>query len=288
MHLRNITSIFLIAGILAVPYATRAAEGATYEVDPDANLFSNPHTVDGATYEVQGALEPITGSSEGDDFLVESGGTFSWYCGDGFIDPDEVCDPGEALGGASCDSEGFDGGGDLDCEADCSALDTSACIEDAPGGGGGGGGGRTFGIIPDAPVLGSPFVTSGQFTYNSPFLIYGTKTLSTDIIIVNNLIDGVRYPTEKSWTARIDMARYGWNNFTFLARNIGGDSVKVAYQIYYRLKGDITQNNVVDDYDLSRFVRLWGTSDRNSDFNETGMTDDYDFSLLVSRWGSAV
>ncbi|MFO0632752.1 MAG: hypothetical protein U0168_07880 [Nannocystaceae bacterium] len=45
-------------------------------------------------------------------------------CGDGVVDAGEDCD-GDDLGGASCMSEGFDGGR-ISCAADCT-LDTSAC-----------------------------------------------------------------------------------------------------------------------------------------------------------------
>ncbi|MBC8071544.1 MAG: lamin tail domain-containing protein [Deltaproteobacteria bacterium] len=47
-------------------------------------------------------------------------------CGNGRIGEDEACD-GEALGGATCESEGF-ASGTLACAADCSELDTTACV----------------------------------------------------------------------------------------------------------------------------------------------------------------
>jgi subtilisin-like proprotein convertase family protein len=47
-------------------------------------------------------------------------------CGNGVIDGAEQCDTGE-LGGATCQSEGFGGGG-LTCTADCT-LDTSLCTD---------------------------------------------------------------------------------------------------------------------------------------------------------------
>ncbi len=46
-------------------------------------------------------------------------------CGDGVLDPGEVCD-GDDLGGKTCEDQGLPGG-TLGCAADCSALDTSAC-----------------------------------------------------------------------------------------------------------------------------------------------------------------
>jgi hypothetical protein len=48
-------------------------------------------------------------------------------CGDGMIGAGELCD-GAALGGASCEGEGF-ASGVLACAADCEALETSGCVE---------------------------------------------------------------------------------------------------------------------------------------------------------------
>ena len=46
-------------------------------------------------------------------------------CGNGTIDPLELCD-GAELDGETCDTQGFDGG-DLACSADCTTFDTSGC-----------------------------------------------------------------------------------------------------------------------------------------------------------------
>lgn len=53
------------------------------------------------------------------------------FCGDGSVNAcGEECD-GSALGGATCASEGFPGGGSLSCTAAC-GLDTSACQATIP------------------------------------------------------------------------------------------------------------------------------------------------------------
>lgn len=49
------------------------------------------------------------------------------YCGNGIVEPGEACD-GEDLGGASCTSEGYDGG-TLACGAGCQ-LEASQCCSD--------------------------------------------------------------------------------------------------------------------------------------------------------------
>jgi alpha-tubulin suppressor-like RCC1 family protein len=46
-------------------------------------------------------------------------------CGDGQLDPDELCD-GRELGGGSCESLGF-AGGELSCRPDCT-FETTACL----------------------------------------------------------------------------------------------------------------------------------------------------------------
>ena len=65
-------------------------------------------------------------------------------CGNGVKDSGEQCD-GTDLGGATCVSMGYSGGGTLRCYLNCS-FNTSSCV---PGGGGGGGGG---GGLPPTPV----------------------------------------------------------------------------------------------------------------------------------------
>lgn len=64
-----------------------------------------------------------------DGFFVGEQGPFLLelsICGDGVIQPPEVCD-GVDLGGHSCLDLGFVGG-DLLCQANCLAFDVSACI----------------------------------------------------------------------------------------------------------------------------------------------------------------
>lgn len=59
-------------------------------------------------------------TSDTEDTTVDAGGE----CGNGVVEAGEQCDGGD-LGGATCESEGFGGGGLL-CTADCT-LDTSNC-----------------------------------------------------------------------------------------------------------------------------------------------------------------
>jgi hypothetical protein len=53
------------------------------------------------------------------------------YCGDGIVNGDEVCDGG-SLGGETCESLNFNGGGTLSCNPGCTSFDTSNCFSAPP------------------------------------------------------------------------------------------------------------------------------------------------------------
>jgi hypothetical protein len=55
-----------------------------------------------------------------------SGCDIATFCGNGVIDPPEVCD-GSGLGGATCVSLGFEGG-ELACAPDCLSLNSDVCL----------------------------------------------------------------------------------------------------------------------------------------------------------------
>ncbi|MDC0667114.1 hypothetical protein [Nannocystis radixulma] len=76
--------------------------------------------------------DPITGTTAVDTTTGTTGPDPT--CGNAALDGDEACD-GTELGGATCESEGFDGG-TLACQADCTALDTSGCTVATCGNGG--------------------------------------------------------------------------------------------------------------------------------------------------------
>ena len=73
-----------------------------------------------------------------------------------------------------------------------------------------------------------------------------------------------------------------------MSSNNSGNSSESAYEIYRRLVGDITEDDSVNDYDLSRLIVLWGGDDSAGDFNVDGGVDDYDFSMMVARWGTSL
>lgn len=55
-----------------------------------------------------------------------SGCTDSPLCGNGVLDPGEICD-GAELDGETCQSQGFAGGGTLGCNSACNGYDTAGC-----------------------------------------------------------------------------------------------------------------------------------------------------------------
>ena len=117
-----------------------------------------------------------------------------------------------------------------------------------PGGGGNTGGGNLGSSGEIPPTLGPPASTSTCTSINY------------------------------AWTYRST-----WNGTTLhLGDNLIGCSL-----IHRRLIGDVNDNRVVDDVDLSLFTRYWKAYDRQGDFNEDGLIDDADLSLLASHWGQS-
>lgn len=70
-------------------------------------------------------------TTTGDTTSTDDGGAL---CGDGLIEPPEVCD-GTNLAGQDCAGLGYDAGV-LACAPDCSSLDSSACVNDPQPGSG--------------------------------------------------------------------------------------------------------------------------------------------------------
>lgn len=272
----------MILALVSLPWTASAISGTTWTVDPSDGLDSTNHNVSSTNYTLQGSLDSMAARTTSTNYIVDTGDAMRWYCGDGFIDPDESCDGNDNLGGATCISQGFAGGGTLTCSSACAYV-TSACS--SGGGGGGGGGGATVSSKPTVPTVNT--AVPSDFVYTSSLLISGTKDTTATTVKVNTSTTGVTYPTTTSWKVTVSLA-YGLNTFNLIASGTGGDSGTTVFDVYRRLIGDITQDDTVNDYDLSRLVKLWSTTDRNGDFNEDGTVNDYDFSMMVARWGTSV
>jgi len=277
---------FILIGLTLVvlPLSVRGVSTTSYILDMETDFTSTHNTSSTTSYTIEGSLEPITGSNSSSNFNILSGSGFRYFCGDGWIDTGETCDNNN-LNGADCTSQGFNSG-TLTCNSTCTALVTSACATVASGGGGGGGGGsgsKSTAEEPDAPEVDESLTDEDYFTYEDEIVIYGTMDTDTESIEVNGSSEDVEYPDEDSWNATITLEE-GENTFTIVAINDDGESEETVITITRHISGDINNDGDVDDYDLSKLVRLWGSDDSDADFNGDGIVDDYDFSIFVSRW----
>ncbi len=126
-----ITLALALTGPLAC--ATGATESETSrETDssPGAVTFTSGFTSAPATAATSdagtmgGTAGDGDGDGDGDDDDDDDDSVAR--CGNGAVEPGEACDGGD-LGGKTCESEGFGGGG-LTCTPDCT-LDTSNCVD---------------------------------------------------------------------------------------------------------------------------------------------------------------
>jgi hypothetical protein len=126
VSLRSSARAAIAALALALPLASCAKSGSSFDED-----FAN----DGQPPEEGEGIGGASGSGDGD--VSEE------LCGNGVIDGGEECD-GTMLGGATCQSLGFSGGGALNCDPQTCTYDESMCRRPAgqggpPSGGGAGG-----------------------------------------------------------------------------------------------------------------------------------------------------
>ncbi|MBM5790076.1 hypothetical protein FJZ23_03260 [Candidatus Parcubacteria bacterium] len=286
--------ILLIALVLvALPMSVGAITSASYRLFPEqgfqslqnyATNTSSGSRLQSTNYRLDGSLDSYVGRGTSSSYRQDSGSaSFQYYCGDGFIDPGEICD-GADLNGQTCGTLGF-ASGTLSCSSTCTRV-TSACNTASSSGSGGGGGAAAPVSAPSSPSV-SDAIKSLAYSYKPTFLLYGTTATAVTSVKVNGSSEGVTLPSPTSWQKTLSLA-YGLNTFKIKATNTGGDSTESVFELYRRLVGDITQDNKVNDYDLSKLVKLWGGSDRGGDFNEDKSVNDYDFSMMVARWGTSV
>lgn len=291
MRYTNLPVLVVALSVLVMPMSAGAVSSTSYQIIPEqgfqapsADGYANSDDMlNSSSYQLQGAIEPYSDNPASSSYQSQIGGAFQYYCGDGFRDPGETCD-GADLNSATCASQGFDAG-TLSCSSSC-AYNTSACTTSSGGGGGGGGGGAPASSDTDEPVV-SDEIAELEFTYESSFLLYGSMDSDVDEVTVDGSSEDVEYPDDESWSVAVSLS-YGLNSFSLVAIDGSDESDETLYEIYRRLIGDVNQDDAVNDYDLSKFVGLWGGSSRSGDFNEDGSVDDYDFSMLVARWGVSV
>lgn len=157
-------------------------------------------------------------------------------------------------------------------------------IPPTPGGGSGGGGGG-LPLPQTGPRLEpAPTIDSRDWTYKTTASVQGTRGVDGAAILLNGSDIGVIYPNEQRWERSLPLG-LGDNLIQVQAKLGDRVSVVVVGTVHRRLIGDVNDDRVVDDIDLSLFTRHWRNYDRQSDFNEDGMIDDIDLSLLASHWG---
>ncbi|HAU66578.1 TPA: hypothetical protein DCW61_04500 [Candidatus Uhrbacteria bacterium] len=283
MSYTKLPILFVAITLIALPLGAGAISSTSYQMDP-TTFGASTKSITSTTYQMDAIVDVAGGRETSSSFVLEAGGTSRYYCGDGFRDPAETCD-GTDLNSATCASQGFETG-TLSCSSSCAYV-TSSCITSSGGGGGGGGGGTPSSTsAPDEPVVSSE-IADLDFTYKSPLLLYGSMDKDTDELTVNDKTDNVKLVDEDSWQVSVSLA-YGLNSFELVASEGSKSSDATIYEIYRRLIGDVKQDDTVNDYDLSKLVKLWGDDSREGDFNEDGTVDDYDFSMMVARWGTSV
>ncbi len=150
-----------------------------------------------------------------------------------------------------------------------------------PSTGGGGGGGLPILVVPALDQ--APTIALKDWTYKATSVIQGTRGASGAVILVNGSDTDVVYLHENSWQRLLPL---GLGDNTIQAQARVGDRVSalVFGTVHRRLVGDVNDDRVVNDVDLSLFTRHWKTFDKRSDFNEDGKIDDIDLSLLASHW----
>jgi len=270
---KNVIFVAILMAFLSIPLATLAVSSTNYIIDPN-NTNSIRHTGTTSSYQLESAIEPITGSTTSTSYKLESGSNFKGYCGDGFIDPDEDCE-GSNLNSNTCVTLGYSTG-TLTCSSSCDFV-TSSCS--SGGGGGGGGGGGVYFI--NSPIF-DPLINS--FTYLVKPLIYGTKTTDATSIYINGLNEGITFPTVFRWQKNVPLA-IGKNTVIVKACNgTTNCSSEISKVIYRRIVGDVNADNKVNDYDLSLLANQWLQNKPESDFNADKIVNDYDLSLMVAYW----
>jgi hypothetical protein len=153
-----------------------------------------------------------------------------------------------------------------------------------PGGGGGGGGGG----IPFPQATTTVAGLKLTLEYRSPTfmrtqMIRGERETAMTRVLVNGSENEVLLLTN-GWQRNMPLF-LGQNTITVQGITNTNQSKVLQGAIRRLLIGDVNLDHVVDDYDLSRLVRKWGSGEFMADFNEDGAVDDTDLSLLIAYWG---
>ncbi len=127
-------------------------------------------------------------------------------------------------------------------------------------------------------------------TYQSAFVLTGTKVAAVTQVLVNNSSSGVNYPTTTDWQFSATLS-LGNNTFTVAGRDSNGlTSTSTSLSISLHRLGDIDGDNLIDLTDVSMFGTDWeNTGTLNhilSDMNGDNIIDLTDFSVLAKVYGN--
>jgi hypothetical protein len=167
-------------------------------------------------------------------------------------------------------------------------------------GGSGGGGGSIYISDVSADVQSNQVVITFNVSSSSPaFLRYGTvqggpyteelteaESKSSHSFTLTGLSSGTTY-YYKVGASNETSSEY---SFTYIETETqsGGSTIPTPIVVETEsqtIKGDLTGDGVVDEYDFSLLMANWGKVGSNiSDLNDDGVVDEYDFSLLMANW----
>lgn len=149
---------------------------------------------------------------------------------------------------------------------------------------------------PETPGSGGGNTLQGRITVNNTGcpVIYknlvnfsGTRTANIIYMFLNSEISGFHFPTSTTWE-KTAFLQEGSNRIEIWGRDANHVSTdKIVLNLNKVRMGDVNQDGVTDDYDLSMLTRKWNTrGDCSTDFNRDFITDDYDLSLLAAYWSN--
>ena len=166
-------------------------------------------------------------------------------------------------------------------------------------GGGGGGPIYTFSNVRADVQSNQVVITFDVSPSSSAFLKYGTEQGGP----YAELIEADEYKSSHSFTLTglssgtyyykvgvpngISSGEYSFT-YTETETQSGGSTIPTPIAVETEsqtIKGDLTGDGVVDEYDFSLLMANWGKVGSNiSDLNDDGVVDEYDFSLLMANW----
>ena len=135
------------------------------------------------------------------------------------------------------------------------------------------------------PPLAQLTVTSPSETYNTSFVLAGTKDAAATSVSINGSTDGVTFPTSTTWQKPVSLS-VGVNSFLLYSKDDNGhQTATITATVNRHPLGDINGDGVVDLVDFSLFAADWGkTSNLTnplSDMNGDSAVDLTDYSILA-------